>query len=103
MDLVCCLLSSEPARNCPLEEQTNHLAVGGADLLPQDDVEAIADPKLAGSVTNGDGPLDIVVVGHGHMGQSTLQRDADELLLAEDGVATEAGVNVKVGECLGAI
>ena len=74
MDLVGRLVGGEAARDGPLQEDSDHLAVGRADLLAQDDRQLIGQAQLGHLVADGDGALHVVVVGDGHVGQAALQR-----------------------------
>src|SRR4029079_6166911 len=88
----------QPTRDGALQEESDHLSVGGRYLLAQDDREPVVDAELHRAVAHRDRPFDVVVVRHRDMGQATVHRDADELVLRQDRVPAEAGMDVEVGE-----
>ena len=68
------LIGGEAARDGPLQEEPDHLAVGRGDLLAQDDRQLVRQAQLRHLVADGDRSLHVVVVGDGHVGQAALQR-----------------------------
>src|SRR5688500_2396968 len=100
VDLVGGLVRAEAARDGLGEEHADDLAVGGRDLLAQDDGQPVGQSHLGDLVADGDRALDVVVVRHGNMREAALDGLLDELLLGTDRGAAEPSVDVEVGECL---
>ena len=82
------------------KEEADDLAVGGRDLLAEDDGQLVGQPEVGDLVAHGDRALDVVVVRDRDVGQPALDRLLDEALLGEQRVTAEARVDVEVGEGL---
>ena len=84
------LLRRQARRDGLLQEEPGQLAVRGLDLLGDDDLEG-------GDALDGQGPLDVVVLGDGEAVDAQLQAAAHAPLGRGDAVPRVVGMDMEVG------
>jgi hypothetical protein len=83
----------QAGRDRPLEEDGDEVAVGGPDLLADDDRQAVGRGLASPERT-----LDSIVIGDREVGQAAGRRSADDGLRRGQAVEARARVTVEVDE-----